>query len=140
MTATDPDAFDFRRFQSYRLRWDWEISDWKPIRKIGDRWVRAHAETQNCKICGRLYIGRRPSKTCIWCTAEMRPIQRKAIQQVNAAVRRGDLPALTGQQLCHDCGQPAVMYDHRDYRNAMDVHAVCASCNCRRGRAVWRAA
>lgn len=36
---------------------------------------------------------------------------------------------------CTDCGNPAEVYDHRDYGRPLDVEPVCHACNHQRGAA-----
>lgn len=58
---------------------------------------------------------------------------QKAIGAVTRAVRNGmpKAAALT----CIDCGQPASVYEHRDYTKPLDVVPACRACNTRRGSA-----
>lgn len=66
--------------------------------------------------------------------------QPQAGAAVNSAIKHGKLPQLTnadGETTCIDCGQPATVYDHRDYSKPLDVDPVCRSCNSRRGRAAY---
>jgi hypothetical protein len=37
---------------------------------------------------------------------------------------------------CTDCGNPAQVYDHRDYNKPFDVEPVCLVCNYQRGAAI----
>jgi hypothetical protein len=62
----------------------------------------------------------------------------RAHNQVFSAIQSGDLPRLDGSISCEDCGQPAVEYDHRNYKRPLDVHPVCRKCNKRRGRGAHR--
>lgn len=56
-----------------------------------------------------------------------------APRQVLVAIASGKLPKLDGSVPCQDCGSPAEHYDHRDYKNPLDVAPVCRTCNFRRG-------
>lgn len=72
-------------------------------------------------------------------TAEHHPADRMAWaagKRVARAIRDGVLQRLTGLVPCADCGQPATMYDHRDYSRPLDVEPVCRTCNRRRGHAI----
>jgi len=63
--------------------------------------------------------------------------QLKAVNAVALAKRRGDLPHLTdGKTACVDCGNPASVYDHRDYLKPLEVDPVCRVCNSKRGPAM----
>jgi hypothetical protein len=64
-------------------------------------------------------------------------IRTAAHRAVNRAVLYGDLPKLDGSIKCFDCDAPARHYDHRDYRKQLAVQPVCASCNRKRGTAIW---
>jgi hypothetical protein len=61
--------------------------------------------------------------------------QSLAMTFVSVAVRHGDLPKLDGSIPCVDCGKPASHYDHRDYKQPLDVAPVCRTCNAQRGPA-----
>lgn len=54
---------------------------------------------------------------------------------VNLAIKLGQLPKLDGTTACVDCGQPAKVYDHREYAKPLEVVPLCRSCNFRRGPA-----
>ena len=62
-------------------------------------------------------------------------ISSKAKNSVAKAIAGGVLPRLDGTIKCVDCGNPAKVYDHRDYDNHLDVSPVCISCNVKRGPA-----
>jgi transcriptional regulator with XRE-family HTH domain len=59
----------------------------------------------------------------------------KAHQWVKQAIRDGYLPK-PSTLTCQDCGQPAQVYDHRDYNRPLDVEPVCHACNIKRGPAL----
>ena len=58
--------------------------------------------------------------------------QARAHTIVSRAVSLGALPD-PKKLRCFYCLGKAVEYDHRDYLDAMNVAAVCHSCNCKRG-------
>lgn len=58
---------------------------------------------------------------------------RKAQALVKAMMDCDLLPRLDGSVACVDCGEPAAVYDHRDYYKPMEVEPVCHRCNSRRG-------
>ena len=62
----------------------------------------------------------------------------KAYGKVQQAILKGILLNLRKHfVLCVDCGtQRASVYDHRDYSKPIDVVAVCARCNLKRGPAI----
>lgn len=62
--------------------------------------------------------------------------QQRAHHLVNRAIVNGKLPKLNGSVKCKDCGMPASIYDHRDYRKPLRVDPVCTFCNARRGSAL----
>lgn len=95
-----------------------------------------------CAECG-LDIASRGHNAiyCVPCVRKRERTQRseKTLYQslatsfVTVAIRHGDLPKLDGSIACVDCGNPAAEYDHRDYRQPLDVQPVCRSCNQKRG-------
>ncbi len=56
-------------------------------------------------------------------------------QFVSMAVKHGYIPK-PSTLTCLDCGQPAQVYDHRDYNKPLDVEPVCHACNVKRGPAL----
>lgn len=62
----------------------------------------------------------------------LRPLVAVASRLTSKAVRKGELPVPI-YCVCVDCGQPAAVYDHRDYTKPLDVQPVCLSCNHKRG-------
>lgn len=129
--------------------------EWKPMRacaKCGTRFYRGQArlcasccrprkaasELRTCEDCGKSLEANRHGKTklCMSCSRARlyRPLVRKAMEAVAAAVRRGALrnPRRESVQ-CTDCGGRATDYDHRDYTRPLDVVPVCRSCNKLRG-------
>lgn len=69
------------------------------------------------------------------CATETRRIGQRAVSVVQAQIRKGAMPKLSGSIACVDCGAPAEHYDHRDYSKPLDVAPVCRSCNFKRGPA-----
>jgi hypothetical protein len=60
---------------------------------------------------------------------------RNAHAWVQRAIKHGYLPK-PSTLTCLDCGQPAQVYDHRDYNKPLDVEPVCHACNIKRGPAL----
>ena len=58
----------------------------------------------------------------------------KAHSWIRMAVKHGYLQK-PSTLTCLDCGQPAQVYDHRDYNKPLDVEPVCHACNVNRGPA-----
>jgi hypothetical protein len=58
--------------------------------------------------------------------------QNRARAIVDWAKRRGAIQSPTDFE-CADCGNPATVYDHRDYNKPLDVVPVCQGCNVKRG-------
>ncbi len=54
--------------------------------------------------------------------------QKRAMLAVAGAMNHGHLPSPMGLP-CHYCGQPAEIYEHRDYHQPLAVHAACQVCN-----------
>ena len=59
--------------------------------------------------------------------------QSSALRKLWRAVRAGKIENCRGKP-CVDCGQPATVHEHRDYREPLVVEPVCAGCNARRPR------
>lgn len=64
-----------------------------------------------------------------------RQIRFDAYVALNAAIRHGEIPAISEEMVCVDCGGQAECYEHRDYTKPLDVDIVCKACNNRRGEA-----
>lgn len=62
-------------------------------------------------------------------------IRGPALRAVAKAIQDGRLPKLDGSIPCADCGEPASVYDHREYAKPLEVTPVCQPCNVRRGPA-----
>jgi len=91
-----------------------------------------------CEECGRESLRGLNSLRCNECaldrTDELRWRTGSAHSKVARAIKRGDLqPAYEFD--CIDCGNPAEVYDHRDYSKPLDVQPVCHRCNVIRGAA-----
>lgn len=61
--------------------------------------------------------------------------QRQAQAAFGKALREKRVPDRRGEP-CTDCGRPAVVHDHPDYRRPFDVEPVCVGCNVRRRHAL----
>lgn len=114
----------------------------KPL-KLDGRWVclDCHAPVQPEQKTGPR---RRPSLRCSGCRLNRhqanKQIRSTAGQVVARAVAAGHLPKAATRK-CADCGEPASVYDHRDYTQPLKVEPVCRSCNVMRGPAeVWSSA
>lgn len=60
----------------------------------------------------------------------------RALAAVQRAKERGELTWLPDGTPCVDCGEEAMVYDHREYARPLDVDPVCISCNKLRGPAI----
>ncbi len=70
---------------------------------------------------------------CFPCVETERKVANAAMRAVKKAIKSGHLPEITAATPCTDCGAPARVYDHRDYRSPLAVDPVCVGCNVRRG-------
>ena len=70
------------------------------------------------------------------CSFKVGDLSRKATAQVQKAIRHGQIPAISADTKCVDCGKPARDYEHRYYSRPLDVEPVCRGCNHRRGPAL----
>jgi len=103
---------------------------------------RGEAEMR-CLLCGedRGYgMSVKRPKYCRLCIVNVQMKAAKvrrgnASSKVNRAKKKGLLPKLDGSITCCDCGNPAEVYDHRDYNEPLNVEPVCYSCNWHRGPA-----
>jgi hypothetical protein len=90
---------------------------------------------RNCRHCGVDISWRHClAKQCLDCTQSVTGAAA-AHRAVYAAIRRGQLAAPRFLQ-CVDCGRQATDYDHRDYREPLNVQPVCRGCNLARGPAI----
>lgn len=80
-----------------------------------------------CVDCGTRLLWKGKLR-CYLCSDRAWAWQRCAMRHVRNAIRSGKLPPATGKE-CHNCGKPAIGYDHRDYEFPLDVLPVCKSCN-----------
>jgi len=100
--------------------------------------VSRENQFQSCNRCGHQWLARSlqlPAQ-CPKCKHSLwreTPTQSQAQQAVRRAIKRGEFLALNGNIPCVDCGQPAKVYDHRNYTHPLMVDAVCMSCNAKRG-------
>jgi hypothetical protein len=67
---------------------------------------------------------------------ERKRLASVAFAAIRKAIRAGSLKKLDGSVNCVDCGRPAELYDHRDYRDYLKVQPVCRRCNVKRGSAL----
>jgi hypothetical protein len=133
--------------QKLRLWWDYDSDTWREgqgfsqngnwrddLGAFKSKWLT------RCSVCGvqQLTGVNRPCR-CAECktrhAALAVSLRGPAHAAVMAAVQLGQLPRLDGAVSCVDCGQPAHVYDHREYAKPLDVVPVCRSCNFRRGPA-----
>ena len=93
-----------------------------------------------CVQCGGS-LGRRIHNAliCMACIDVGKQVKRVAHQAVKKAILAGKIRPVV-DLLCDDCGDPAAIYDHRDYSKPLDVAPVCRSCNIRRGPGRYKAA
>ncbi len=105
--------------------------------------MASRAKTPDSRVCVDCGLDFRPGHfiqvRCFSCVIHSPYVKagRRAHAQVYAAVRRGEIPVLTGEIPCVDCGRAAQQYDHRDYNKPLDVDPVCRSCNYKRGPAAF---
>src|SRR5688572_10477609 len=115
----------------YRFRWRSDLQRWQ--------WNSSRRGfLLACKDCGAGYMGGIISQRCSECRLDhmawLLATTGYALNRVAHAVRHGYLrPAR--DFACVDCGEPAKVYDHRDYSKPLDVQPVCHSCNNLRGSA-----
>jgi len=92
-----------------------------------------------CGLCGKKrWISkkaatRKSGGKCPTCYVYYSRIISRATGKVGLAIRRGELPNAKTLK-CADCGDQAMQYDHRDYRQPLIVDPVCVPCNMKRGR------
>lgn len=55
-------------------------------------------------------------------------LQRKALNAVSNAKKKGIIPPITKETKCVTCGKQAAGYRHKDYRNLLDVEPLCKTC------------
>jgi hypothetical protein len=99
-------------------------------------------KSRHCLLCHRELPSYWGSKRCGFCNSKWTSIQSRVSGQsaagltVNRAIKDGKLPAASNMK-CVDCGNPAQVYDHRDYAKPLEIEPVCKSCNRKRGSAIW---
>ena len=100
-----------------------------------------------CSDCGKNHRRYYTAKRCFPCVSEREKkrtlayvnryskLRKKASYEVFKAIKSGELPrlSLNNKIKCVDCGEPATVYDHRDYAKPLDVVPVCKKCNATRG-------
>ena len=90
-----------------------------------------------CIDCGAQHDRDYSAWRCWDCTNALEAVRNSAMRAVVAAIKAGDLPPVR-DQVCVDCEQPAVHYDHRDYSQPLKVAPRCRSCNYQRGPGLWQ--
>lgn len=97
-------------------------------------------KTFRCLLCDGVFVRDGQTKGrksyCAPCTGTKVVLQMAAYKAVRQAISKGRLPPPWSQK-CVDCGNPARVFDHRDYAAPLDVEPVCGTCNQRRGPASW---
>lgn len=89
-----------------------------------------------CIDCAAPFRRDMGSWRCWGCERAMAAIRARAMAAVHLAVASGAIPK-AAMLPCIDCEEPASVYDHRDYRQPLNVVPVCRKCNQRRGPAAW---
>lgn len=100
--------------------------------------MKTRFATSTCVDCGsHKDVGAHPlAQRCKPCAENFYRQVLAANRALNAAVRRGDIPAAKTQR-CADCDSTARDWDHRDYSKPLQVQAVCRACNFKRGPAKY---
>lgn len=62
-------------------------------------------------------------------------LKEKCAGKFSHALRTGKVKRITKKTKCVDCGEPATIYNHRNYYEPLDVEPVCRRCNSKRGPA-----
>jgi len=91
----------------------------------------------HCIDCGNKHRRDPHSWRCWPCDNAVNKFRRQASALISKLIKAGKLQR-ADSHLCVDCEKPAYDYDHRDYRNLLEVQPVCRKCNQRRGPAAWR--
>jgi hypothetical protein len=100
------------------------------------------ARTAVCIACDAIIVLRPigvPRRHCDSCLKPYVKAKQRAHNKVIKAIYAGQLKPASDYQ-CVDCQQPAVVWDHRDYRAPFDVEPTCKRCNALRGPAIWEGA
>ena len=66
---------------------------------------------------------------------EYKKLRDKCKHKFAYARKKGQIEPIGEHTKCVDCGEPAEMYDHRNYYKPLEVEPVCRSCNSQRGQA-----
>lgn len=102
------------------------ISVLRTCKQCGGSMHRRSVQAHFCHVC---IVKRNEERNRLFDKAEA------AYRVMRCAIRYGFLPD-PKTLACADCGSVASRYDHRDYAKPLDVDAVCAACNNKRGRAI----
>jgi hypothetical protein len=95
-------------------------------------------QQKECRRCGYTWESR--AEVPVQCPRCKSPKWNETASQsvahnlVARAIRKGELAPLDGTITCVDCGEPATVYDHRDYAYPLSVEPVCQRCNIKRGK------
>ena len=82
------------------------------------------------------YRQRKRKYYCDRCAKYVLVIQQRAMREVAAAVRRGELLHVR-EHICLECNiWTAVHYEHRHYSKPLEVTPLCQGCNNKRGPAL----
>ena len=116
-----------------RFRWDGYRGLWRTVDLHGKPGVYC---VKRCGDCDREALIALHANRCTPCRhlrhEALKALRAPAHKEVARAIRHGEL-ARPSIYACADCGQPAEVYDHRDYSRPLVVVAVCRGCNVRRG-------
>ena len=95
---------------------------------------------RHCRVCNKEIKEKIATMRtlCRECYKERSIIQHRTCSKVGWAKISGKLPRLDGTIKCMDCGEPAMVYEHRDYFKPLDVDPVCKKCNRLRGEGKWK--
>ena len=66
---------------------------------------------------------------------EYKKLRDKCKHKFAYARKKGQIEPIGEHTKCVDCGEPAEMYDHRNYYKPLEVEPVCRKCNGQRGQA-----
>jgi hypothetical protein len=97
---------------------------------------RRETATFQCVTCLQLFRVRffKHKRSCVDCEDLRQKAKEAAVRKIKAEIKAGRMPPAATHK-CVDCGEPASMYDHRDYSKPLEVSPVCRSCNWERGPA-----
>jgi DNA-directed RNA polymerase subunit RPC12/RpoP len=97
------------------------------------------ARTATCIACDAIIVLKPigvPRRHCDDCRYWFVTAKQRAGNKVSKAVYTGQMEPATNYK-CADCGRPAAVWDHRDYRLPLQVEPTCKRCNALRGPAIW---